>query len=73
MTVNIYYDLACPDLIYAYFPDDGEAYAFKSMARLKHDCHIDYGDNFELVEITDQNYQQLLKQGVFDFPIDSYK
>lgn len=61
---KIYFEEITPEMIVAYFPDEG--YTAKSMAQLNQICSVEYGDNFELVEITDENRDELQELGVFD-------
>ncbi|WP_064604188.1 hypothetical protein [Photobacterium sp. J15] len=61
---KIYFEEITPEMIVAYFPDGG--YTAKSMAQLNQICSMEYSNNFELVEITDENRDELKELGVFD-------
>lgn len=64
MKTKVYFEESAPDMIAAYFPDDG--YFVKSMQQLHEVCFVEYGEDFELIEVTDENRDQLRDDGLFE-------
>ncbi|WP_064604176.1 hypothetical protein [Photobacterium sp. J15] len=62
--IKVFYDATTPDMISTFTEQDG-FYTFKSWDDLKAVCSMDY-DEYELVELTPELYNEMLVAGVFE-------